>query len=65
LKRQRRRFDPDQGGSRADQAPFLRIKGGTKMPQGEIIYLAGVVVAFVVFAVTIFWVDRQTRNLPR
>ena len=35
------------------------------MPQGEIFYLAGVVIAFVVFAVTIFWVDRQTRNLPR
>jgi hypothetical protein len=65
LKCQRRRFDPDQGGYRADQAPFLRIKGGAKMSQGEIVYLAGVVIAFVVFAVTIFWVDRQTHNLPR
>ncbi len=35
------------------------------MSQGEIVYLAGVVIAFVVFAVTIFWVDRQTHNLPR
>ncbi len=35
------------------------------MPQGEIIYLAGTVIAFVVFAITIFWVDRQTRNLVR
>jgi hypothetical protein len=35
------------------------------MPQGEIIYLAGVVIAFVVFAVAIFYVDRQTRDLPR
>jgi hypothetical protein len=35
------------------------------MSQGEIVYLAGTVIAFVVFAVTIFWVDQQTRSLPR
>lgn len=35
------------------------------MPQGEIIYLAGVVIAFVVFAITVFWADRQTHNLSR
>jgi hypothetical protein len=35
------------------------------MSQGEIIYLAGTVIAFVVFAFAIFWADRQTRSLPR
>ena len=35
------------------------------MSQGEILYLAGTVIAFVVFAITVFWVERQTRNLVR
>jgi len=35
------------------------------MPQGEIIYLSGVVIAFVVLAATIFWAERQTHNLQR
>jgi hypothetical protein len=34
------------------------------MPQGEIIYLSGVVIAFVVLAFTLFWAERQTRDLP-
>ena len=33
------------------------------MSQGEIIYLAGTMIAFVVFAGTIFWVERQTSRL--
>jgi hypothetical protein len=40
-------------------------QGRRMMPQGEIIYLAGVVIAFVVFAVTILWVDRKTHNFSR
>jgi hypothetical protein len=35
------------------------------MPQGEIVYLAGTVVAFVVFAITVFWAERQTSSLSR
>ena len=35
------------------------------MPQAEIIYLAGAVIAFVVFAIVVFWAERQTHNLPR
>ena len=35
------------------------------MSQGEIVYLAGTVIAFIVFAVTVFWVERQTRSLSR
>jgi len=35
------------------------------MPQGEIVYLAGAVIAFVVFAITLFWADRQTPDLKR
>ncbi len=35
------------------------------MPQGEIVYLAGTVIAFVVFAATMFWVERQTSSLSR
>jgi hypothetical protein len=35
------------------------------MSQGEMVYLAGTVIAFVVFAITIFWVDQQTQGLPR
>jgi len=35
------------------------------MSQGEIVYLVGTVIAFVVFALTVFWVELQTHNLPR
>jgi hypothetical protein len=35
------------------------------MPQGEIIYLVGAVIAFVVFAIVVFWAERQTRDLPQ
>ena len=35
------------------------------MPQGEMIYLAGAVIAFVVFAIALFWVERQTRDPKR
>jgi hypothetical protein len=35
------------------------------MPQAEIIYLAGAVVAFIVFAIVVFWAERQTHNLTR
>jgi hypothetical protein len=35
------------------------------MPQAEIVYLAGAVIAFVVFAIVVFWADRQTHDLNR
>ena len=35
------------------------------MPQEEMVYLAGAVLAFVVFAIAVFWADRQTRDLKR
>jgi hypothetical protein len=35
------------------------------MSQGEMVYLAGTVIAFVVFAYVIFWVERRTRNVVR
>jgi hypothetical protein len=35
------------------------------MPQGEMVYLAGAVIAFVVFAIVLFRVERQTHDLKR
>jgi hypothetical protein len=35
------------------------------MPQGEMVYLAGSVIAFIVFAITVFWAERQTHDLKR
>jgi len=35
------------------------------MPQGEIVYLVGTVIAFVVFAIVLFRVERQTHDLKR
>lgn len=35
------------------------------MPQGEIVYLAGAMTAFVVFAIILFRVERQTHDLKR
>lgn len=35
------------------------------MPQYEMIYLVGSVIAFVVFAAMLFWVERQTHDQPQ
>jgi hypothetical protein len=35
------------------------------MPQGEIVYLAGIVIAFIVFAIALFWAERRTHDLKR
>jgi hypothetical protein len=58
-------FDLDQGDSPANDASSLRSRGEAEMPQGELIYLAGAVIAFVAFAIVVFWADRQTSNLPQ
>jgi cell division protein FtsL len=35
------------------------------MPSSSIIFLGGIIAAFVLFAVVLAWVDHQTRNLSR
>jgi hypothetical protein len=48
-----------------DDAPFLDQWRAQEMSQGEVVYLTGTVISFIVFAFAIFWVERQTRNLSR
>jgi hypothetical protein len=58
-------IDLDQGSNRTNDAPFMDQWRAQEMSQGEVVYLAGTVISFVVFAFAIFWVERQTRSLSR
>ena len=58
-------LDLDQGGARRRRSGWRRLDGAQPMPLAQVLFLAGVVVLYTVFAVTLFSVHVYVNVSPR